>query len=178
MVRDGGFRADLYYRLRIIHVNSPPLRERGDDVLLLARHFLALQGERYGRPGIALNADAERVLTAHAWPGNVRELRNAIEQAVLLARGATIGAEQFPFCRENDGVTTGDATAVAPGMAAVMLPDSGMALNEVERDLLVKALSKTGWNVTRAAKLLGVSRDTLRYRIEKHQIQNGDTGLH
>jgi DNA-binding NtrC family response regulator len=176
MVRDGGFRADLYYRLRIVHVNSPPLRERGNDVLLLARHFLAVQGERYGRSGICLDAEAEGVLRAHAWPGNVRELRNAIEQAVLLAKGVTIGATQFPFCNEAAIVAGAPQTPIAESVG--MLPDSGIDLGEVERELVVKALSKTGWNVTRAAKLLGVSRDTLRYRIEKHQIQNGGSGVH
>jgi two-component system response regulator AtoC len=174
MVREGSFRADLYYRLRIVHVNAPPLRERGDDVLLLARHFLAVQGERYGRPGISLDAEAERMVHAHAWSGNVRELRNAIEQAVLLAKGATIGAAQFPFCKASAVPTP--AAEVVCGTTVVTSPaaspDSDIEWGAMERDLVEKALLTTGWNVTRAARLLGVSRDTLRYRIEKHQIQN------
>ncbi len=167
MVREGGFRADLYYRLRIVHVNAPPLRERDDDVLLLARHFLAQQGERYGRPGLSLDAQATQLLRAHTWPGNVRELRNAVEQAVLLATGKVIGAEQFPFC--NTAAIQAPAARQATMVAA---SDERIDLSERERDLLEKALLQTGWNVTRAARLLGVSRDTLRYRIEKHQIQN------
>jgi DNA-binding NtrC family response regulator len=163
MVRDGSFRADLYYRLRIVHVYAPPLRERDDDVLLLAGHFLAQQGERYGRPGLSLDAQAAQLLRAHTWPGNVRELRNAIEQAVLLATGKVIGAEQFPFCI---------AAAVPAGQGSAATADGQLDLSERERELLEKALLQTGWNVTRAARLLGVSRDTLRYRIEKHQIEN------
>jgi len=176
MVRDGTFRSDLFYRLRILHVNAPPLRERDDDVLLLARHFLTVQGERYGRRGIVLDAEAERLLRAHAWPGNVRELRNAIEQAVLLAKSTTIGASQFPFCAVP-APAAGTAQAPTVGSAAA-LPDSGIDLGKMERDLVAQALAKTGGNVTHAAKLLGISRDTLRYRIEKHQIhQNGESGL-
>ena len=168
MVRDGSFRADLYYRLRIVHVNAPALRDRDDDVLLLAHHFLTQQGERYGRTGLSLDAQAANLLRAHTWPGNVRELRNAIEQAVLLATGKTIGADQFPFC--NAVVAQ---TAAAPSIAkTAMATDERIDLSERERDMLEKALLQTGWNVTRAARLLGVSRDTLRYRIEKHQIQN------
>jgi DNA-binding NtrC family response regulator len=164
MVRDGSFRADLYYRLRIVHVTAPPLRERDDDVLLLARHFLTLQGERYGRSGLSLDAQAEQVLRAHTWPGNVRELRNAIEQAVLLASGKIIGADQFPFC---------NAVAFqAPVAGAPLMKNEPIDLAGHERSMVEKALMQTGWNVTRAARLLGVSRDTLRYRIEKHQLQN------
>ena len=176
MARDGSFRADLYYRLRIVHVKAPALRERGDDVLLLARHFLAQQGERYGRPGLMLEAAAERLLRAHAWPGNVRELRNAIEQAVLLATGKTIGADQFPFCNTGNAGATGNTNDTplvhASGKDRAPAADERLAVSDRERELLEKALLQTGWNVTRAARLLGVSRDTLRYRIEKHQIQN------
>ena len=167
MVRNGSFRADLYYRLRIVYVHAPPLRERDDDVLLLARHFLTQQGERYGRPGLSLDEHAAQLLRAHTWPGNVRELRNAVEQAVLLATGKIIGADQFPFCNST-------ALQASAGHTAGTVPaeDERLDIGERERDLLEKALLQTGWNVTRAARLLGVSRDTLRYRIEKHQIQN------
>jgi DNA-binding NtrC family response regulator len=169
MVREGSFRADLYYRLRIVQVMAPPLRERGDDVLLLARQFVAQQAARYGRGGLTLGADAERALCAHRWPGNVRELRNAIEQAVLLAQGATIGANQFAFCADT---APARHTPDSRSGNATHLPQDGVNLSEVERSMLEKALSTTGWNVTRAARLLGMSRDTLRYRMDKHQIQS------
>jgi DNA-binding NtrC family response regulator len=163
MVRDGAFRADLFYRLRIVQVVVPPLRERGHDVLLLAQHFLEMQSARYGRTGLTLAPDAKNLLSAHRWPGNAREMRNAIEQAVLLTSAGEINATQFPFCTPSvpqpsiPGQT--DATAAT------------LDLNGAERDLILTALDRTHWNVTRAATLLGLSRDTLRYRIEKHELK-------
>lgn len=166
MARDGAFRADLFYRLRIVQILVPPLRDRGDDILMLARQFLATQSARYGRPELRLTPDAEQLLRGHHWPGNVRELRNAIEQAVLLASGSEIGAGQFPFCHAVAAQSPrADATAGAA--------ESRYDLDGMERELVEKALQRTGWNVTRAAKLLGLSRDTLRYRIEKHRLKPG-----
>ena len=172
MVRAGTFRADLYYRLRIVQVIVPPLRERDTDILLLARHFLALQGARYGRRGLSLTSDAERVLRSHQWPGNVRELRNAVEQAVLLTTGSEIAAVQFPFCDAvTDQAQAAFATENQSVEQATAVAGEPFDLGGAERELLLKALMRTGWNVTRAAKLLGLSRDTLRYRIERHGIK-------
>ena len=169
MVRESRFRADLFFRLRILHIEVPPLRARGDDVLLLARTFLKTHGARYGKPNLKLSESAERALRSYVWPGNVRELRNAVEQAVLLASHDVIEATQFPFCESLAGdYATPTAGAEAP---APSLPDGGVNLGEVERELLLQALNRTGWNVTRAAQLLGISRDTLRYRMEKHRIK-------
>ena len=164
MISEGTFRADLFYRLRIVQVVVPALRERGNDVLLLAEHFLATQGARYSRVGLRLTADAARVLREHRWPGNVRELRNAVEQAVLLTFDAELTAAHFPFCE-----TAADQAAQPAGNPTAA--DTAYDLEAVERNLVVKALTRTGWNVTRAAKLLGLSRDTLRYRIEKHNLK-------
>ena len=163
MVRDGSFRADLYYRLCIVQVVVPPLRERDDDVLLLAQHFLASQGARYGRSGLTMAPDVHQVLRAHRWPGNVREMRNAMEQAVLLTTGNEIDAGQFAFCNSGQD-------AVNPENAVQALPSAKLNLNEAEREFVLTALTRTRWNVTRAAELLGLSRDTLRYRIEKHRL--------
>ncbi len=163
MVSNGTFRADLFYRLRIVQLLVPPLRQRDTDIVKLARHFLAAQGVRYGRRDMHLAPEAEKVLCAHHWPGNVRELRNAIEQAVLLASGTEIGAVHFPFC----------ASVAAPAAQAADAGEDQFNLLGVERELVEKALQRTGWNVTRAAKLLGLSRDTLRYRIEKHRLRTG-----
>jgi two-component system response regulator AtoC len=169
MVQDGRFRADLFFRLRIVHIAVPPLRARGDDVLALARMFLKMHGARYGKPDLALSETAERALRRYAWPGNVRELRNAVEQAVLLAHDAVIDASQFPFCESLSPV--GDTGAADAPAAPTQLTDSGVNLNDVERDLLMQALERAGWNVTRAAQLLAVTRDTLRYRMEKYRIK-------
>jgi DNA-binding NtrC family response regulator len=169
MVREGRFRADLFFRLRIVDLALPPLRARGDDVLLLARTFLKSQGMRYGKPDLKLSEGAERALLSYAWPGNVRELRNAVEQAVLLADRSIIEATQFPFCKSltpAEPQASVEAPFVPPTAAA-----SGMKLGDVERDLVMQALERTGWNVTRAAQLLGITRDTLRYRMEKHRIR-------
>jgi DNA-binding NtrC family response regulator len=117
-----------------------------------------------------LSAGAEQALRNYAWPGNVRELRNAIEQAVLLADFDVLEAAHFPFCKlltpSAASLPTGETAASAPA-----LPNSGMKLGDVERDLVLQALERTGWNVTRAAQLLGVTRDTLRYRMEKHRLR-------
>ena len=169
MVRESRFRADLFFRLRIVDIVIPPLRSRGDDVLLLARTFLKDHGGRYGKPNLRLSPAAELALCNYAWPGNVRELRNAVEQAVLLASRDVIEASQFPFC---ESLAAGPSMESAAETAArPALPDSGVNLGDVERDLVLQALERTGWNVTRAAQLLGVSRDTLRYRMEKHRIR-------
>lgn len=158
LVREGRFRSDLYFRLRIVHFEVPPLRARGEDIILLARSFLAMHAARYGRSGLNFSSQVEQLLRRHRWPGNVRELRNVVEQAVLLATTPVIDADQL------------NLTAVfeaEPLPAAASLPEEGIKLDAVERDLLRKALERTDWNVTRAARLLGLSRDTLRYRIEK-----------
>ena len=163
LVQAEKFRSDLFYRLRIVELAVPPLRSRGDDVLLLARHFLAVHGARYNKTNLRLSPAAERQLAAHRWPGNVRELRNVIEQAVLLARGELIDTDQLNLSTAPGPALSGGASASGTG------PDS-LRLDKAERDLLLKALETTAWNVTRAAKLLGVSRDTLRYRMEKFQL--------
>ena len=158
-VRDGQFRADLYFRLRVVLLEVPPLRERGGDVLLLARHFVASHAGRYGRPLPRLSPSAEAALVAHTWPGNVRELRNALEQAVLLGSGPSIAPDELALRR----ATPPHVLAPAPGSAAQTLP-------QWERDMLLQALQRAQWNVSRAARELGISRDTLRYRIEKHDL--------
>jgi transcriptional regulator with PAS, ATPase and Fis domain len=162
-IREGKFRADLFYRLRGVQLRVPPLREREGDIALLARHFLSAAGARYGRPGLLLAPDAERALVAHRWPGNVRELRNIIEESALLASGEVITATHL-------GPWSGEPVPVAPPPASTApegFPEAGVDLEQLERRLVEQALAKADWNVTRAAKLLNLTRDTLRYRIEK-----------
>jgi DNA-binding NtrC family response regulator len=172
LVRDGKFRSDLFFRLRIIQLKVPPLRDRGQDILLLAQFFLEYHARRYGKAKLHFSADVQRMLLAHHWPGNVRELRNVIEQAVLLARADVIQPEQISIATTFGEPALGrSAEAEAP--AASEFPREGIKLEEVERTLLLRALERTDWNVTQAAKLLGLSRDTLRYRIEKFQLTPG-----
>jgi DNA-binding NtrC family response regulator len=155
MVREKTFRADLFFRLRIIEIKVPALRERGDDVILLAEHFLQHHAQRYRKGTMSLGADAEGALRRHSWPGNVRELRNVMEQAVLMSAGGRIAARDLPI----QGLE-GDAATPA-------WSDADLNLERMERHLIELALARTQHNVTQAAKLLGVSRDTLRYRLER-----------
>ena len=170
-VRDGHFRADLLFRLRIVHFDLPPLRARGNDVLVLAEHYLGLQRARYRKPQLRFTAEAERAMLRYTWPGNVRELRNVIEQAVIMATSGTIDAVDLRLTSTLALPSGGDATA--DGTADAHDGGDGAELNlaEVERDLLVRALAQTRGNVTQAARLLGVTRDTLRYRIEKYNLE-------
>ena len=171
LVREGKFRSDLFFRLRIISVNMPPLRVRGDDILLLARHFLGLHGRRYGKGSLYFTPEAERVLAGYYWPGNVRELRNMLEQTVLLATGEAITPNQLAICPGLAPNAGCDRTFHDTDSYCMSFPKQGVRLADLEKDLVVKALEKTDWNVTKSAKLLGLSRDMLRYRIEKLHLQ-------
>jgi DNA-binding NtrC family response regulator len=159
-VREGRFREDLYYRLNVIPIVLPPLRERRTDIPPLVEHFIA----KYGEPGKPrdVGEPALRILMAHDWPGNVRQLESVIERALLLAEGDTIGPADLP-ASVRAGVS---APRSAVGLE---IPDSGIDLEELERSLILKALEKAGGNVSRAARLLGLSRRTLQYRLEKIQ---------
>lgn len=171
LVRENKFRADLFFRLQVVRVELPPLRDRGADILMLADHFLAEQGRRYGKQGLRLSGETSALLRRHNWPGNVRELRNAIEQAVLLSSGGVIEASLFPFHKPCGFAAVCDARDqfIDAGAAEVIM-GGGIRLEDVERDLISKALAKNAGNVTTAARSLGVSRDTLRYRIKKHGL--------
>ena len=166
-VQSGAFRSDLYFRLRVVELNVPPLRERSDDVLLLADHFLEHHTRRYGKSGLRISDEAKATMRSYTWPGNVRELRNVIENAVLLSEEDLIGP---------GGLSLSPTLAAAGGASSAPvfpppLPIEGIRLEDVERDLVRQALERESWNVTRAARLLGLSRDTLRYRIDKYQLK-------
>jgi two-component system response regulator AtoC len=164
MVKDKTFRADLFFRLRIIEIKVPALRERGDDIVDLARHFLQHHAQRYKRGELGLSADAEAALRRHSWPGNVRELRNVMEQAVLMCGGGAVTSRDLP-------IQGADSVATAPDWS-----DADLNLERMERHLVELALSRTQHNVTQAARLLGVSRDTLRYRLERLGFKSSPNG--
>ncbi len=165
-VKAGRFRQDLYYRLNVIRVEVPPLRDRREDIRPLADHFLRQWAAEQGKDINVISPDALRALDAYAFPGNVRELENVIERAVALAKGPTIGLGDLP--PELAGA------ASQPTPALVGLPDEGCNLDdvmgEVERRLVLQALERTGGVRTQAAKLLGVTLRSLRYRLQKHAI--------
>jgi DNA-binding NtrC family response regulator len=146
------------------------LRERGADILLLARHFLQHHAARYGKPTPVLTDAAQGVLLNYSWPGNVRELRNVIEQAVLLNTGSAITAQQLALSQLGSVLPTAPEGAASRSTPQPMAAEG--TLPEMERLALVKALQLSSGNVTRAARELGISRDTLRYRIEKHGLES------
>ena len=157
-VREGRFREDLFYRLNVIPIVLPPLRERRTDIPLLVDHFLA----KHGEPGRArsIAPDALEALCAHAWPGNVRELESVIERTLLLAEGEMLRLEDLPAAVRMR------SQASKAGLS-LEIPDDGVDLEAIERELIQRALEKADGNVTRAARLLGLTRRTLQYRIEK-----------
>jgi two-component system response regulator PilR (NtrC family) len=169
-VRSGRFRQDLYYRLNVIRVEVPPLRERREDIRPLAEHFLARCAGEHNKDIRSLAPDAVRALEAYAFPGNVRELENLVERAVALATGQTIGLGDLP--REVSGLVA------QPLPSLVGLPEEGCNLDdvmgEVERRLVLQALERSGGVRTQAAKLLGVTLRSLRYRLQKHAMAGGE----
>jgi transcriptional regulator with PAS, ATPase and Fis domain len=159
-MESGAFREDLYYRLSVFEIHLPPLRERPQDVLVLAQAFLDEIGETVGRPAAGLSEDAREQLLAHTWPGNVRELRNAVERAVILCHGGLVTREHLPM-----------TVARPPAAAAASdLPATGLRLEAVERDLLAKALTRASHNKSEAARLLGVSRGQLYSLLRRHGL--------
>lgn len=166
MIADGTFREDLYYRLAVVPIRIPPLRERVDDIPLLVERFVAKHGERLGRPAPAVEKAVFSVLSVYAWPGNVRELENAIERALVLDRDGTIGLDDLP-----ERIVSQERRF---GNVRIELPDEGLALESVERDLIAAALERHDWNQTRAAAYLDITRSALLYRMEKHRIERPD----
>jgi transcriptional regulator with PAS, ATPase and Fis domain len=158
-MRDGSFRADLYYRLSTILVRVPPLRERREDIRPLAETFLGAFASAFGKVVRGLSERAIAHLESHDWPGNVRELKNVIERAVLLGEGDLLRRHDFPEFDED-----------AAFDRVVTLPAGGLDIDRLERDLLAQALERTGGNQTRAGQLLRLSRDQIRYRIEKYGL--------
>jgi transcriptional regulator with GAF, ATPase, and Fis domain len=175
MVRDGRFRSDLYFRLRVITLTMPPLRTTGSDILRIAEHYLESHARRYGKKDLRFSREAEQILLRHDWPGNVRELRNMLEQTVLLAPEPVIGPEQLMIGQSR--ASNDQYFSPAPGAQdSPEVERSGIArISDMERDLLAKILEKTDWNISKSAKLLGLSRDMMRYRIEKYRFMRPAT---
>ncbi len=171
-VAQGAFRADLYFRLRVLQLKVPPLRERAGDALLLARHFCQGFAQRYRRPQLRLSAAAEAAIARHDWPGNVRELRNLIEQAVMLAPGSEIGAADLMLPDTAPAAVGVPGTTGPAAEAALPAGASGSVLERLEREQLVAAMQAAGQNVSLAARQLGITRDTLRYRLDKHGLRD------
>jgi DNA-binding NtrC family response regulator len=155
-VKAGRFREDLYYRLNVMQITLPPLRERASDVPLLVNYYVDVFNREFRKQARGVTPDAMELLKAYRWPGNVRELRNAVERAMLLTEAEWLTADLLPV------------TATRPPVSQTFeLPVEGVSLETLERELVVQALRRTGGNQTKAATLLGLNRDQIRYRIEK-----------
>jgi DNA-binding NtrC family response regulator len=171
----GRFRLDLYYRLSIIQIDIPPLRDRGDDVLLLAQHYIDTIGSRLRlrRKITGLSPEVAEVFSGYNWPGNVRELRNVIERALILEDNELITTEYLtasllaPVRQEGGRPTAGAGSVQFP------LPSGGISLDQAELSFVQQAIERSGGNQTRAAELLGISRDQLRYRLKKLDDASG-----
>jgi two-component system, NtrC family, response regulator AtoC len=159
MVKEGSFREDLYYRLRVLPVELPPLRQRGGDLPILLRLFLDQYRAEFRKNVSAASPAAVAQLGLYPWPGNVRELKNAVERAVLLAEGPVLGPDDFSALSAGGDVD-----------GAVRLPAEGMSFEKVERDLVAAALERSAFNKSRAARLLGMDRDWIRYRASKYGL--------
>ena len=163
MIEDGAFREDLYYRLAVIPIELPPLRERQEDIPELVQHFFLRTRERVGRPDVVLPQNLLRHFQNYRWPGNVRELENVIERIVVLSRAAEISVNDLPefLRREHPSVDT----------VSLSLPPQGMSLEAVEKELILRALNRFNWNQTQTARYLDISRKALMYRMDKHGLR-------
>ncbi len=159
LVSEKKFREDLLFRLNVVQIELPPLRSLEEDILLLAEHFMHLFNLRFNKKAEGFTKDARQALLEYSWPGNVRELSNLIERAMIFNNAKYIKKDDLVF----QSGTTSDAKTWS-------VPDGGIKLEEVEQKLLLSALSKTNGNKARAAQLLGLTRDTLRYRLEKYKL--------
>jgi len=161
---EGVFREDLYYRLAVIPLHLPPLRERRDDIQLLLRHFCV----KHGGPEVSFDRAALAALTGYDWPGNVRELENLVERMLIMRNSDCLNLNDIPDkYRGKKHITTGDRL--------INLPDEGYSLELLEREIVTEALSRNGWNQAAAARFLRIPRHTLIYRMEKYKIAPGGT---
>jgi len=163
MIEDGTFREDLYYRLVVIPLLLPPLRERMEDIPDLVQYFFRKSQQKNDRPGLVMAPALLPYFARYRWPGNVRELENVVERMVVLARGEEITVQDLPefLRRERAGVEA----------LEIDLPPQGVSLEAIEKELIVKALERCAWNQTQAARYLDISRKTLIYRMERHGIR-------
>ena len=163
----GRFRADLFYRLSVIQIDIPPLRDRGDDIRVLAEHYMRSFKSRLRKNIDSIDSEALRAFARYHWPGNVRELRNVIERAMILEDSSEITVKYLPRALTGDFRLVDGLHSDAKSMEAVHLPAQGISLDDVEMSLVRQALERSGGNQTKAAELLDISRDQLRYRMKK-----------
>ncbi len=183
-VREGQFRQDLYYRLAIISIFLPPLRERKEDILPMVDFFVERYNRKFKKSIRGISDETRKLLLNHDWPGNVRELKNAIERAMILEEADSLRPAYLPFSvgKAQNGKTAFEAVAGESGLPLsdgrslprLSIPEGGTSLEEVERALVEMAMRQANNNQTHAARLLDISRDALRYKLKKHGLMHGE----
>lgn len=164
LMGEGKFREDLFYRINIVAIRLPPLRERREDIIPLARYFVQKFNEDFHKNVQGISEEVERFLRTYDWPGNVRELKNVVERAMILGDGDTVIMEHLPLD------VLGQPEGQTANVKGLQIPPDGISMEKVEEALVKQALDMTGGNQTKAAKLLDISRDSLRYRMQKFGI--------
>jgi two-component system NtrC family response regulator len=164
-ISDGAFREDLYYRLSVIPIHLPPLRQRRDDISLLLRHFCI----KHGAEMVTFDKRCLVLLTEYSWPGNVRELENIVERLLIMRTGTIISNDDLP---EKIRIGESAQMKITDSEGIVSLPDDGYSLEQLEREVVVQALERNSWNQTAASRFLRIPRHTLIYRMEKYGIDN------
>ncbi len=165
-IENGQFREDLYYRLNLIVIRIPPLRERKEDIEPLVEHYLNFYSTLYGMPDTAISESAIEAMFDHEWPGNVRELCNVLERAVLLCKGRTIEADDVKAAFKNDRISIKDRRQIV-----IDVPSQGITLSEIEQHVVVQVLNMCDWNKTEAAKFLAISRPRLRRILDNAPVE-------
>jgi two-component system, response regulator FlrC len=173
-VAKGVFREDLFYRLNVFPVAIPALRQRPEDILAIARHFVVEHGGRLGRSGVSLTPAAEAVLLAHHWPGNVRELENVIQRALILSTGGSVGPEHFNLLTTAKSLHEGVAAPLVSGDFRHVsghqdAAKSGDNMKGLERDHILRTLADVGGSRKLAIERLGISERTLRYKLQQYR---------
>ncbi len=160
------FREDLYYRLKVFQIDIPPLREHKDDIPLLISYFIAQFNSQFHKNIVGVDRNTAELMLHYQWPGNIRELRNVMERAIILEKDDIIRVENLPYEISNTApiITNPDTSYIFE------LPDERISLEDLEKQAILQALQKTGYNQTKASKMLGISRDTLRYKKKKHNL--------
>ncbi len=172
MIQQHVFREDLYFRLSVIVLDLPPLRERGEDVILLANYFLKRFCREHAHIVKGFTPSALEAIRSYGWPGNVRELRNAIERAVLIEADDWVDVDHLGLWRRRANREQGQEGQSRQRIGYDFeIPEDGFSLEEFEKVILARAMKKSRYNVSRAARMLGLSRETMRYRIKKHELQ-------
>ena len=162
MTSEGAFRQDLFFRLNVAPLHLPPLRERKEDIPLLARFFIERHCKKYGKPSLTLGSTILKKLEAYDWPGNARELENCTERLVIYSKGNAVDLRDLPEEIQ--------APQFAVGKAVFQIPEGGISMPELEKQLVITALERNHWNQTRAADFLGISRNVLIYRMQQYRL--------